>query len=74
MFIILEIQASENSASIVEPIVTKSTWNEAKSEFHRISSYAAISDVPRHIVELISANTGEILLKEICEHGDNPQI
>ena len=51
MYIILEIQKfSETNVAVVQPVVTRSDPLEAESEFHRLASIAAVSEVPQHTV------------------------
>lgn len=55
MYIVLEIQKmSESSVAIPTPIYSNADKNQAESEFHRLSSLAAVSNVPVHSVMILS--------------------
>lgn len=55
MYVLIELQTSGNQTAI-PPISTRTTWNEAESEFHRLCSLAAVSSVPIHAVMLVDEN------------------
>lgn len=54
MYLIIEIQKTSDSQVAIPPIATRSTWLEAESEFCRIRSIAALSQVPWHSVALMN--------------------
>lgn len=57
MKFILEIQEySEDSAALVTPVITRKEWNEAESEFCRLRSIAAVSNVPIHTIVFMESN------------------
>ena len=57
MKFVLEIQEfNEDSAALVTPVITRKDWNEAESEFCRLRSVAAVSNVPVHTVVLMDGN------------------
>ena len=66
MFIVLEIQTNADGVVGIIP-TTKETENEARSEFYRVLSYAAISDVPIHTALLINSEGG-IYSSECFKH------
>lgn len=67
MYLIMEIQKAADGTAAVTPVIQREDWNEAKSEFHRVSSIACISSVPKHIVALMSDDF-DVISKEISEH------
>lgn len=68
MYIILELQQfSETQLTPVVPIITKNNWNEAESEFHRLCSTAATSNVYRHTIVFMDEE-GCIVDKKCYEH------
>lgn len=66
MYIILENQTT--SDGVVNTLVTtKETRNEADAEFHRILSFAAVSDLPSHAAILMTGD-GIPLRNECYKH------
>lgn len=62
MYFIIEIQ---NGAYL---ITTKETINEAESEFHRVLTAAAISDVETHACTVLNSE-GQQLLSRCYKHN-----
>lgn len=67
MYLIMEIQKAADGTAAFTPVIQREDWNEAKSEFHRVSSVACVSAVPKHIVALMSDDF-EVITKEISKH------
>ena len=59
MYIVLEIQANGDRASVLDP-VCKSELNEAMSEYHRILSCAAISSVEKHAAVVLTETGAKV--------------
>lgn len=66
MFIIQEIQSTNNSSALL-PAFTKTDKNEAESTFHSILASAAISSVPVHTVIMYDEH-GNVIRLECYEH------
>lgn len=68
MYIVIEIQKmSESSVAIPTPIYSNTNQDQSESEFHRLCSIAAVSNVPQHTVILLKDN-GFVLKIETYEH------
>ena len=50
MFIIQEIQTSNNNQIAITPALTKETYKEAESAFYSICGSAVLSGLPKHTV------------------------
>lgn len=69
MYIIIELQKSNDGTVAVPPAQTANSFFEAKSTFFSICATAAISQVPVHSVVLLS-ETGQELGLESFNHVD----
>ncbi len=73
MFIILEMQTDlEGNTTVVQPVQTRNTWNEAASIYHSLLAYAAISSVPYHSVTLLHYS-GDVRAYEMFTHLPEPE-
>lgn len=73
MKFVLETQEfSEDSASLVTPVITREDWNEAESEFCRLRSIAAVSSVPTHTIVLMDGN-GYVYDYKCYKHGEEAE-
>lgn len=68
MYIFIEMQTSGEQTAI-PPITTKTDWQEAESEFHRLCSVAAVSAVPIHTIMMLD-EYGNTLRVEHFEHEE----
>lgn len=66
MFVVLEIQASDKVATLVNSYEDR---NAAESKYHTILGAAAISTVPIHSAVLMT-DTGKTLKAEHYEHAE----
>jgi hypothetical protein len=54
MYLVLEIQKlSDSNVAVVTPIYSNSDIHQAESEFYRLCSIAAVSQIPRHSILFI---------------------
>lgn len=53
MYIVLEIQASDQIATLVNSYTDR---NQAESKYHQILTAAAVSEVPKHSAVLLAEN------------------
>lgn len=54
MYLVIEIQKlSDSNVTVVTPIYSNSDIHQAESEFHRLCSIAAVSQIPRHSILFI---------------------
>ena len=54
MYLVIEIQKlSDSSVTVVTPIYSNSDIHQAESEFYRLCSIAAVSQIPRHSILFI---------------------
>ena len=53
MYIVLEIQASDQIATLVNSYTDR---NQAESKYHQILTAAAVSSVPKHSAVLLAEN------------------
>jgi len=67
MYIILELQTNDGAATVVTPIQTAQTLNEAMSRYHGILAAAAISSVECHSAIMLNER-GDYVAKESYEH------
>ncbi len=55
MYLVIELQKlGESSLSVPTPIYSSMEMPQAESEFHRLCSIAAVSEIPRHTIMLIN--------------------
>ena len=73
MYIILELQTNNNITTVVNPIKTAETKNEAMSIYHGILFYAAVSDIQCHTVMVIDGR-GECFARETYVHMQNNEV
>lgn len=67
MFIVLELQATENDVAIVPPVKYQ-TRAEAEQAYHQALSFAAVSTVHVHSV-LLMTGEGQVERSESYKHG-----
>lgn len=65
MFIVLELQATEENVSHI--FTTYNSQAEAESSYHLVLSAAAVSTIPMHSALLMTAG-GQVLRSETYEH------
>ena len=65
MFIILEVQSTENATSVLS--FTYEDGNVAENKYHTILAYAATSSVPMHSAVLMN-EMGGVIKKEYYTH------
>lgn len=65
MFVVIELQKVENQ--LLHLVTTFTTLNEAESDFYRVLSAAARSNVPVHAASLLNER-GVCLKHEYYEH------
>lgn len=53
MYIVMEIQSSDTTATIVNSYADR---NQAESKYHQILTAAAVSSVPKHSAVLLAEN------------------
>ena len=68
--IILEIQFDDETAVSIK--TDEPDEDKAEQKYHQTLSYAAVSTVPHHTVELLS-NYGDIKKKETYHHYKKPE-
>lgn len=55
MYLVFEIQKfSDTQVAVTTPIFSTDNLNQAESEFHRVCSFAAVSNLQKHTVILVS--------------------
>ena len=69
MFVVIEIQASDKVATLVNAYEDR---NQAESKFHTILGAAATSKVPIHSAVLMT-DTGKTLKAEHYEHNEEAE-
>ena len=67
MFIVLEIQEQTNGSTPNTITYTAETIDEAKSKFHYVLHYAAVSELYRHGAVLMQTD-GKYLERESFQH------
>lgn len=70
MYIVIELQKMSDTQVIAPPVITRENWNEAESEYCRVRSIAAVSEVPRHTV-IFTRDDG--LLYEYKSYSHEPE-
>ena len=66
MFYVIEIQKQPND-TFAHLVTTFENESEAKSKFHQILSYAAVSSLPVHTAIVIT-DEGTLLMRECYKH------
>lgn len=69
MFIVIEIQTSEQVTTIVNSYESR---DEAESKYHQILMYAAQSGVPKHGAVMMTEE-GTLIKRECYEHVDDTE-
>lgn len=69
MFIVIEIQTSEQVATIVNSYESR---DEAESKYHQILMYAAQSTLPKHGAVMLTEE-GMLIKRECYEHVDDTE-
>ena len=67
MFAVIELQKLSDSQIAVPPIIQCGTEQQAESEYCRVRSVAAVSDVPVHTV-LMMRDDGEMIDVKCYKH------
>ena len=70
MFIVIEIQ--KNGTTVNTIVDTYTELNEAKSKYHTILSYAAVSEVEKHAASILD-DTGRCIFHEFYIHSSQGQ-
>lgn len=76
MFYIIETQTTydgEGNKIGASIVTTKSTRNEAESEYHRILQYAAISEVPIHGAAILTDECSPLMYKSYSHETKNAE-
>ena len=68
-YFIIEIQATEDTATVVTPIQSDSSIFAAESKYHQTLAAAAISQVPCHSVLLLDSEGRTVREPECYKHG-----
>lgn len=68
MFIVLELQTTNGVTTVVTPIQTAETKNEAMSKYHGILEIAAVSTIPCHTAMVFDAE-GIVIARETYTHN-----
>lgn len=68
MYIIIEIQKSNNGTVTIVPPASYSDWKTAEQAYHTALSYAAVSSVDVHSVVMLS-DTGDRIKGETYFHA-----
>ena len=68
-YFIIEIQATEDTATVVTPIQSDSSIFAAESKYHQALAAAAISPVPYHSVVLLDSLGRAVKEPECYIHG-----
>lgn len=68
MYFVIEIQTN----TIVNPIQTATTKNEAMGKYHTVLSYAAVSSVDYHTCMVVDER-GQVMAKECYRHNQPPE-
>ena len=69
MYIVIEIQKTGETLTVVTPIHTYSNLNEAESYYYSLLSVAAVSQVERHGASLLE-DTGRAIYYKTYDHGE----
>lgn len=69
MFIVIEIQKTENDAATL--LTKHATKQEAEAQYHRVLAAAAISAVPEHSAAMLT-DTGFFVKSERYSHETAP--
>ena len=71
MYIILEIQLSNDGTMALSVPLTFENRNQAEQAYHQTLSYAAVSSVDVHSVCMLNG-TGDLIMKQTYFHGAEP--
>ena len=66
-YIVIEAQTSDIGETIVAPVYTTNSINDAYSRFHSICASAAVSTVKKHAV-WVTDETGAWVTGQVFEH------
>lgn len=71
MYIVQEIQTSQNGTVALLPAIQRESKNEAESAYYSILAAAAVSTLPCHAA-VIYTNNGNIIKHDAYVRGDQP--